>query len=64
MMTLNFFTKVFLFMNTWLPSLWNKFVDYLFVKMSKDAFPNQPKEWGLSPAPSIAVSTPIIADEM
>jgi dimethylaniline monooxygenase (N-oxide forming) len=64
MMTVNFFTKVFLFMNTWLPSLWQTFVDYLFVKMSKEAFPHQPKEWGLLPAPSIAVTTPMIADEL
>jgi dimethylaniline monooxygenase (N-oxide forming) len=51
-------------MNRHLPRLWNWMLGKALAKMSSNAFPNVPKEWGLSPAPSLAVSTPLFADTL
>ncbi|OAP60442.1 hypothetical protein AYL99_05444 [Fonsecaea erecta] len=52
------------FMERWFPRLWTWFVDTVFAAMSRKAFPNQRKEWNLSPALSIATSPPLVADEI
>ena len=64
LMTLNFFLKIFMFMTRNFPTQFQRFLDYMLLKLSKKAYPNQPKEWNLLPAPSMAVTTPIIADEI
>ena len=66
MVSLNFYVKVLLFMLNYFPTMWNKLADSILVKMSKKAFPLQleHKEWNMLPAPSIAVTTPIVADEL
>jgi dimethylaniline monooxygenase (N-oxide forming) len=63
-MTASFFLKIFLFALRNFPSFWNRLADSMLVKMSKKAFPTQRKEWNLLPAPSIAVVTPVVADEI
>jgi dimethylaniline monooxygenase (N-oxide forming) len=52
------------FMSIWFPNLLNWIIDKAIVSISKKAFPNIPEEWNFSPAPSIAVTPPVIADEM
>ena len=66
MMSLNFYFKFFLFMLSYFPAMWNKLADSILVKMSKKAYPLQleRKEWNMLPAPSVAVATPIVADEL
>jgi dimethylaniline monooxygenase (N-oxide forming) len=39
-------------------------MDTMMVSMSKKAYPSQKKEWNLLPAPSMAVATPMIGDEV
>ena len=51
-----------LFMTTWFPSVWNWLSDKVLTNMSKKAYPYQPKEWNLSPAPSTATTPPLIAN--
>ena len=63
-MTLGFFLKVFMFMLDYFPAAWHRLADSILVNMSKKAFPTQPKEWNLLPAPSLAVSTPMVGDEI
>ena len=45
-----------------MPSLWIWLVDKMLGKVSNAAYPDLPEEWGLRPAPSIAIATPIMAD--
>ncbi|KIX08064.1 uncharacterized protein Z518_02719 [Rhinocladiella mackenziei CBS 650.93] len=52
------------FADKWFPNLLNAFLDRVLKSMSKKAFPHQPKEWSLSPAQSVAVSLPLVADEL
>lgn len=52
------------FMSTWFPNLLDWLMDKFLVMMSKKAFPTQRKEWNLLPAPSVATTTPLIADEI
>ena len=47
---------------TWFPSVFNWLIDKALQMMSKKAFPYQPKEWKLSPTPSVATTSPLVAD--
>jgi dimethylaniline monooxygenase (N-oxide forming) len=47
-----------------LPRLFYWMMDKVLQKMSTKAFPDIPKEWGLLPPPSLAVSTPLMADTL
>jgi dimethylaniline monooxygenase (N-oxide forming) len=62
-LTLNI-TRFILFATTWFPNLLNWLLDKAMGAASKAAFPNIPKSWNFSPAPSIATTTPLIADEI
>ena len=53
-----------LFLATWFPNFTNWLYDTVILRMSAKAFPNIPKAWNLSPAPSISVTPPLIADEI
>ncbi|KAJ9609981.1 hypothetical protein H2200_006311 [Cladophialophora chaetospira] len=57
-------TAVFvqLFLETWLPSVWNWLFEKILLSMSKKSYPNQRKEWNLSPAPPPTTTSPLIAD--
>lgn len=52
----------------WMTRHFPRVFNWMFTKaltsMSSKAFPNVPKEWGLSPAPSLAISTPLMADTL
>lgn len=56
----------FLMLQSWLdantPSMWIWLMDKILGKMSNAAYPDLREEWGLRPAPSIAIATPIMAD--
>lgn len=62
-LTLNI-TRFCLFATTWFPNVLNWLLDKAMVAASKAAFPNVPKSWNFFPAPSIATTTPLIADEI
>lgn len=49
-------------MMRYVPTLFYALVQSMLTKLSKKHFPYQPQSWGLSPAPSLAVSTPLMAD--
>lgn len=53
-------------MQSWLdanlPTLSTWILDKLLTKLSNDAYPKLPKKWGLRPAPSMAIATPLMAD--
>ncbi|KAF7522433.1 hypothetical protein G7054_g12131 [Neopestalotiopsis clavispora] len=53
-----------IFMERTLPRFWTWVTDKLVGSISKKAFPEVPRHWGLSPAPSMAVSTPLMADTL
>ncbi|KAI5362238.1 Putative flavin monooxygenase, FAD/NAD(P)-binding domain superfamily [Septoria linicola] len=60
---LNF--QLFLFyLSAWAPAIFTWVMDTLLSSISKKAYPKQPASWGLSPAPSLAVTTPLIASEI
>ncbi|EME78310.1 uncharacterized protein MYCFIDRAFT_199544 [Pseudocercospora fijiensis CIRAD86] len=46
------------------PAAYYWIIDTLLGRVSKKAYPNIPESWGLSPAPSIAVSSPLISTEL
>lgn len=48
----------------YLPRLFNWMIDKALRKMSMRAFPTVPEEWGLLPAPSLAIATPLMADTL
>lgn len=52
------------FMSTWFPNFLNWMFDKVILSMSEKAFPNIPTKWNFSPAPSISVTPPLIADEI
>lgn len=58
------FSKFQMFMQTWFPTFFNWMIDQLIVSMSKKAFPKVPASWKLSPAPSMATTAPLIADDL
>ncbi|KAF1990696.1 flavin-containing monooxygenase-like protein [Aulographum hederae CBS 113979] len=60
-LTLTFFLA---FLSTWFPALWDLMYETILQHMSKKAFPDQPSSWKFSPAPSTAVTPPLIADEL
>ncbi|PPJ55542.1 hypothetical protein CBER1_05390 [Cercospora berteroae] len=55
------FTMFLVYLSGFLPAFHTWMMDFLLNMMSKKAYPNQPASWGLSPAPSFAVTTPLIA---
>ena len=63
MQTVNF-TMFQIFMWTWFPTLFNWILDKAVRWMSAKAFPDVPKSWKFSPAPSFAITPPLIADEL
>ncbi|KAG8169533.1 hypothetical protein KVR01_000278 [Diaporthe batatas] len=62
-MTLNI-TRFCLFATTWFPNTLDWLLNKAIVATSKAAFPNMPKSWNFLPAPSIATTAPLIADEI
>lgn len=57
-------TKFMLFGTTWFPSVLNWLLDKFMIAASKAAFPKAAKTWNFFPAPSIATTAPLIADEI
>jgi dimethylaniline monooxygenase (N-oxide forming) len=57
-------TFVMGWMSSHFPRLLNWMLDRALGKISQKAFPAVKKEWGLTPAPSLAVSTPLMADTL
>ena len=51
-------------MATYLPHLFNWLMDKALRYMSAKAFPDVPESWRFSPAPSVAVTPPLIAHEL
>lgn len=49
---------------TYYPALYNYLLDSLLAFISKKAFPNVPASWNFTPAPSMATTMPMIADEL
>lgn len=52
------------FMERVVPRFWTWVLDKMVGSMSKKSFPDIPEHWGLSPAPSMAVATPLMADTL
>ena len=50
-----------MFMMTWIPSIWDWLLNSKLGKMSKKAYPDQPKKWNLDPAPTVSITPPLIA---
>ncbi|KAF2423815.1 flavin-containing monooxygenase-like protein [Tothia fuscella] len=48
----------------WLPNFTNWVLDRVVLSMSAKAYPTLKKSWNLSPAPSISVTPPLIADSI
>lgn len=57
-------TIVSVFLTTWVPAFFNWLLDLALARISRAAFPDVQKSWGFDPAPSIATTNPIIADEI
>ncbi|KAG6361790.1 hypothetical protein INS49_010019 [Diaporthe citri] len=57
-------TKFMLFATTWFPNVLNWLLDKFMIAASKAAFPKVSKSWNFFPAPSIATTAPLIADEI
>lgn len=53
-----------MFLSTHLPALYYWVLDTVLAKMSKKAFPDTPPSWNFTPAPSMATTNPMIADEL
>lgn len=53
-----------LYLSAWFPAAFFWILDQLLVGMSKKAYPNVPESWGVSKARSIAVTTPLIVEEL
>ena len=51
-------------MSAYFPNLYNWLIDKAIISISKKAYPKIPKSWNFSPAPSISVTPPLIADEV
>lgn len=47
-----------------IPSLWVFILNRALTSMSEKAYPNLPESWGMRPAQSLAVSTPLAADQL
>ena len=58
------FTFIQILIQTWLPDLWNWLFDKILVSISKKAFPKLSPEWNFLPAPSLAVSSPLVGNEL
>ncbi|KAK5173823.1 uncharacterized protein LTR77_002504 [Saxophila tyrrhenica] len=53
-----------LYLQHLLPSVFQWIFDTFIGKISAAAFPSIPKAWNFSPAPSLAVAAPVVADEL
>lgn len=58
------FVLVSMFLTTHLPTLFNYLMDTMLASMSKKGFPDVPASWKFYPAPSMATTSPLIADEL
>lgn len=58
------FILVTLFLTTHFPALYHYLLDSILASMSKKAFPDVPASWNFTPAPSVATTNPLIADEL
>jgi dimethylaniline monooxygenase (N-oxide forming) len=58
------FTLFHLFAATWFPNLFNWLLDKLILNISAKTYPNIPKSWCFSPAPSVSITAPLVADEL
>ncbi|KAH9883463.1 flavin-containing monooxygenase-like protein [Xylariomycetidae sp. FL2044] len=47
-----------------LPGLWHWIIDRFMNSISEAAYPDLPAEWGIRPAPSMAVALPLLADSI
>lgn len=56
--------RFMLFATTWFPSLLSWLLDTIMAASSKAAYPLVAKSWNFFPAPSIATTAPLIADEI
>lgn len=61
--TLNM-TRVFMFLSAWLPRLYNWLIDLTTTRLGRIAFPHAPASLSQVAVPSMATTTPFIADEM
>ncbi|OCT51147.1 hypothetical protein CLCR_11365 [Cladophialophora carrionii] len=51
-----------IFLSKWFPRVWDWLFDNVIGSMSRKAFPEQRREWNLTPAPSATTTPPLIAD--
>ena len=58
------FQLILFYLEAFSKPLFTWIMDSLLNMMSKKAYPDLPASWGLSPAPSLAVTTPLIASEI
>jgi dimethylaniline monooxygenase (N-oxide forming) len=58
------FTMLQMFMSAWFPRFYNWVIDKVTLMISTKVFPDVPKSWNFSPAPSFSVTPPLIADEL
>ncbi|KAH7397886.1 flavin-containing monooxygenase-like protein [Cadophora sp. MPI-SDFR-AT-0126] len=58
------FTLFVAFMYRHFPTLWNWLFNRVLSMISTKAFPSVPEEWGLRPAPHVAIATPLFADTL
>ncbi|KAH7346393.1 flavin-containing monooxygenase-like protein [Rhexocercosporidium sp. MPI-PUGE-AT-0058] len=58
------FTLFMAFMYRHFPLLQNWILNKILNKISQKAFPNVPEEWGMRPAPHVAIATPLMADTL
>lgn len=52
------------YLSAWFPGAFYWILDTALGMMSKKAYPNIPESWGVNNAPSIAVTTPLITEEL
>ena len=55
---------IMLHLQAFLPSFFQWAMDTMVGKLSKKAFPDAPASWNLKPAPSLAVTPPLVATEL
>lgn len=49
---------------SWIPRTFQNIVDQSIKHLSKAAYPDIPQSWGLDPAPSLAISPPLVAAQL
>ncbi|KAH9211916.1 flavin-containing monooxygenase-like protein [Leptodontidium sp. 2 PMI_412] len=58
------FTLFMAFMYRHFPLVINWLLNKILIGMSAKAFPDLPEEWGMRPAPHVAIATPLMADTL